>query len=139
MLIETTQEFKIWRQNIRRLALGDLGMKLISELVNLEMDLLERLTAPPRIDSKKICRIRSSKQHQIWRVSHPFVDGIAIRLIVWFPPVEIIPSAVVVLGANKAEMGDIFYDGVGARADGAINKWVREKQKEERDRSIEEY
>ncbi|HUW88550.1 MAG TPA: hypothetical protein VMW30_09320 [Candidatus Paceibacterota bacterium] len=52
---------------------------------------------------------------------------------------EIISSAVVVLGTNKAKMGDVFYDGVGARADGAINKWVREKQKEENGGSIEEY
>ena len=139
MLIETTQEFEVWRENILRLAIRNSETKLISELVDLEMDVLKNLITAPRVDSRRICRIRRSKQYQLWRVSHPFVNGIAIRLIVWFPPAEIIPSAVVVIGVNKAKMGDIFYDGVGARADGAINKWIREKQKEEEERSVEEY
>ena len=33
---------------------------------------------------------------------------------------------VALFAAYKARMGDVFYDGVGARADVAIARWLRE-------------
>jgi len=38
---------------------------------------------------------------------------------------------VALFGADKARMGDVFYDSVGARADVAIRQWQREKQEAE--------
>jgi hypothetical protein len=43
-----------------------------------------------------------------------------VRLIVWFPPERPGEVVVVLFGADKARMGDVFYDSVGARADTAI-------------------
>ena len=61
------------------------------------------------------------------RVAHPYVPGIAVRLICWFPPGE--DTVVVTLFAgDKAGMGDVFYDSAGARADQAIDQWLRERK-----------
>jgi hypothetical protein len=51
-------------------------------------------------------------------------------LIIWFPP-EIDDVLVIALFAgNKAQMGDVFYDSVGVRADGMIEQWIRQRQQE---------
>jgi hypothetical protein len=59
-----------------------------------------------------------------WRLSHPFRDGIAIRLIVWFPPET--PPVIVLFANDKAQMGDVFYNSVGSRADQVISAYLRE-------------
>ena len=38
---------------------------------------------------------------------------------------------VVALFADKARLGDVFYDGVAARADPLIDQWKRETAHEE--------
>ncbi len=52
------------------------------------------------------------------------------RLICWFPPDE--ETVVVALfSGDKANMGDVFYDSVGRRADQIIDKWIREGEVDE--------
>ena len=54
-------------------------------------------------------------------MSHPFHEGFAVRLICWFPPDE--GTVVVALfSGDKANMGDVFYDSVGSRADQIIEQ-----------------
>jgi hypothetical protein len=56
---------------------------------------------------------------------------VAVRLICWFPPGT--GTAVVALFAvDKARLGDVFYDGVAARADPLIEQWKRETAYEEK-------
>ena len=43
---------------------------------------------------------------------HPFVAGIAMRLIAWFPPDRPGEVVIVLFGADKAQMGDVFYNSV---------------------------
>lgn len=90
--------------------------------------MLKRLRALDQIpdeDSAMIKRVRQSRKNQVWRVSHPYVEGIALRLICWFPPND--DQIVVALFAgDKAGMGDVFYDTVGTRADQAIERWLEE-------------
>lgn len=74
-------------------------------------------------------RVRQSRQHPLWRVSHPFEEGIALRLVVWFPP-GLSTAVVIVIAADKAQMGDVFYDRVGRRADAAIRAWQRQREQE---------
>lgn len=45
-------------------------------------------------------------------------------MIVWFPDDG--HAVVALFAADKAAMGDVFYDSVGSRADAAINTWIRE-------------
>lgn len=92
-----------------------------------ELDVLAKLDAEPVSDSASLKSVRQSKQHPVWRVFHPFHDRKAMRLIVWFPPDEPDTAVVALLAANKAQMGDVFYNCVGTRADDLINKWIYQK------------
>jgi hypothetical protein len=64
------------------------------------------------------------------RVSHAYDPEVAVRLICWCPPDR--GTAVVALfAADKARLGDVFYDGAAARADPLIDQWKRETAQEE--------
>jgi hypothetical protein len=59
---------------------------------------------------------------------HPEV---AVRLICWFPP-GTGTAAAALPATGKARMGDVFYDGVAARAGPLIEQWKRETGYEEK-------
>ncbi|CCK59093.1 Conserved protein of unknown function [Mycobacterium canettii CIPT 140070010] len=71
--------------------------------------------------------MRQSKRHPVWRLSHPYDPQVAVRLIVWFPDDE--RAVIALLAGDKAQIGDVFYDSVGVRADAAIDQWKREVQR----------
>ncbi|GAB2715451.1 hypothetical protein ACX801_21555 [Arthrobacter bambusae] len=109
---------------------GDERARAVFEYVVAEMDYLRRLTAPPTAETPTLKTVRQAKKYEVWRVSHPYHQGIAVRLICWFPPDE--NTAVVALfSGDKANMGDVFYDSVGTRADQIIDQWIREEEVEE--------
>lgn len=95
------------------------------QLLTFMLKRLRDLDSAPLQDTAMIKRVRQSKQHPVWRVSHPYVAGVALRLICWFPQDE--DRVVVALfSGDKASMGDVFYDTVGVRADRLINRWRNE-------------
>ena len=55
---------------------------------------------------------------------------VAVRLICWFPP-DSGTVVVALFAVDKARLGDVFYDGVAARADPLIDQWKRETAQEE--------
>lgn len=94
--------------------------------------MLKRLadqTQAPIEDSATIKRVRQSRKHTVWRVSHPYRQGIALRLICWYPPAFPEQVVVALFAGDKAIMGDVFYDSVGTRADQMIDRWNNEKEK----------
>jgi len=42
---------------------------------------LRTLDRIPEEDTAMIKRVRQSRKNEVWRVSHPYVEGIALRLI----------------------------------------------------------
>ncbi len=91
---------------------------------------LRNLDGPPTTETPDLKRVRQSKEFTVWRTAHPFDPDIAFRLICWFPPAS--NTVVVALfGADKARMGDVFYNSVGIRADTLIRTWKH--QTEEKD------
>lgn len=76
--------------------------------------------------------VRQSRRYPIWRTSHPFVEGVAVRLICYFPPEQADKIVVALLAADKAQMGDVFYQSVGARADVLIDRWYRQQKEYQR-------
>lgn len=80
--------------------------------------MLADLKCEPGEDSAALKRVRQSGRFPVWRVAHPFHPDVAMRLIVWFPPGIDDHVVVALVAANKAQMGDVFYDSVGVRADG---------------------
>jgi hypothetical protein len=90
-------------------------------------DHLEDLEAPPtrETETATLKWVRQSKRYPVWRVSHPYREGVAVRLICWFPP-DSDTVVVALFAADKAKMGDVFYSSVGGRADAYIEQWQRE-------------
>jgi hypothetical protein len=66
----------------------------------------------------------------LWRVSHAYDPEAAVRLICWFSP-DTGTVVVTLFAVDKARLGDVFYDGVAARADPLIDQRKRETANEE--------
>jgi len=92
------------------------------EIIDAHLGLLTKLAQEPTEDSLTLKRVRQSGVHQVWRLSHPYEPGIAVRTIVWFSGSKVV---VALLANNKAEMGDVFYNSVGSRADQQIDNYLR--------------
>ena len=127
VLIDWTGEFDRWWQNIEERRTLDIRSRQIAGIVGTQLDFLQELDQRPEEDSLQFRRVVQSKKNFVWRISHPRREGIAIRLVVWFPQYYT-DLAVVVMGVDKAKMGDIFYDGVGNRADFLIREYLRDEE-----------
>lgn len=128
VLIDWTNEFDAYLTRMEAAAeKGDDDRKRYNLLVA-ELAMLQRLTSAPVDDTPSLTRVRQSRRHQVWRLSHPYVEGIAMRLIVWFPSDDQV--VVALFAADKAHMGDVFYNSVGTRADAAIATWLNQTENE---------
>lgn len=126
MLIDWSSNFDAWLETLETQA--DAGRPDAQERLDIvlaQLHYLEELKEAPEADTPTLRRVRQSRIYPVWRVSHPYRGGIAIRLIVWFPPDE--PPVLVLFANDKASMGDVFYDSVGARADQVITAFLTEK------------
>ena len=127
VLIDWAGEFDRWWQNIEERRTLDTRSRQIAGIVGTQLDFLQELDQRPEEESLQFRRVVQSKKNFVWRISHPRREGIAIRLVVWFPQYNT-DLAVVVMGVDKAKMGDIFYDGVGNRADFLIREYLRDEE-----------
>lgn len=93
-------------------------------LVTAELDVLQELNGEPSDDTATLKRVRQSRRNQVWRVAHAYDPDVAVRLIAWFPPGRRDTVVVALFAGDKARMGDVFYDSVGARADSAITSYI---------------
>jgi hypothetical protein len=99
-------------------AAGAAGLVFVLDRILAELAVLQDLDGEPVEETATL------------KQAHPFHVEVAVRLIVWFPPGD--PGTVVValFAGDKARMGAVFYDSVGARADAAIGQWLFQQQKE---------
>lgn len=126
--IQGTADFEGWLRRTKNKALqGHTYSRRLLELTIQALEELRELPAPPTDDRPSLKRVRQSQRYELWRTSHVYEEGIAVRVICWFPPGT--DTVVVALFANdKARMGDIFYNTVGTRADALIEVWKRQHQ-----------
>lgn len=106
----------------------DVAVRMAKHVLD-ELNYIKALTGEPTDDTATLKRVRQSGKHRVWRLSHPFDAPMAVRIICWFDD----RSETVVLAlfaADKAAMGDVFYDSVGSRADQAIDQWKFENEGE---------
>ena len=113
--------------------------QMILDLITAMLSQVRELDVAPIVDTAMLKRVSQSGRHLVWRQSHPYEPGIALRLICWFPG-EINDGdhnggdtdqvVVALFSGDKASMGDVFYDSVGSRADQMIDQWLREQQEE---------
>lgn len=73
----------------------------VYRLLTIMLKQLRDLEVAPTEDTAMIKRVRQSRVHRVWRISHPYREGIALRLIVWFPPVD--GRVVVALFAGRSD------------------------------------
>jgi len=131
--IDWPTEFGRWLDRLEADARsGNQRSKTILVLVARALDQLRNLTAPPteETETATLRRVRQSRRYQLWRVSHAYDPEVAVRLICWFPP-KADTVVVALFAAEKAKLGDVFYDSVAARADPMIDQWKRETSYEE--------
>jgi len=127
MVIDWPAAFDRLLDGLERLvADGDPDAAVTLDLITAQLSILQDLAAQPTYDTATLKRVRQSGRYPVWRLSHPYVEGRAVRTIVWFPDEQ---TVVVALFANdKRQMGDVFYDSVGSRADQIIDQWIRERK-----------
>jgi hypothetical protein len=129
VIVDWTDEFDRWWSHVESLADAneDPINPRVYRLTVAQIQYLQDLPSRPVEETPTLRRVVQSTRYPLWRVSHPYEPEVAVRLIVWFPPDD---EAVVVvaLGVNKARIGDVFYDGVGRRADAAIEQWLRQTE-----------
>lgn len=114
---------------VRRAAKGDAHALLMAQYLRDQLEYVQQLSAAPTEDTATLKAVRQSKNYQVWRLSHAYDNRIAVRTICWFDPVE--GKAVILLfAADKASMGDVFYDSVGSRADPIIEQWIKQTRGE---------
>jgi hypothetical protein len=111
---------------------GDQRARTILAYTARALDQLRNLPEPPTRDSETATLrwVRQSRRYPLWRVSHAYDPEVAVRLICWFPP-DTGKVVVALFAVDKARLGDVFYDGVAARADPLIDQWKRETAEEE--------
>ncbi|WP_194908242.1 hypothetical protein [Catenulispora rubra] len=128
MRIANSKEFDTWFDAlIAAAAEGDQLSSVKLGLVAAELAVLRALDGPPMPEEETadLKRVRQSGKYTVWRVSHPYQPGVAIRLICWFPPDTKIVVAALSAG-DKGRIGDVWYNSVGPRADAIIEQWKRE-------------
>ena len=128
MRIANSKEFDTWLDAlIAAAAEGDQLSSVKLGLVAAELAVLRALDGPPMPDEETadLKRVRQSGKYTVWRVSHPYQPGVAIRLICWFPPDAKI-VVVALFAGDKGRIGDVWYNSVGPRADAIIEQWKRE-------------
>lgn len=66
---------------------------------------LAALEEPPSVDLPGLKRVRQSRRYPVWRTSHLFDEGVAVRVICWFPPnTDVV--VVALFAGDKAQMGE---------------------------------
>ena len=126
MEMHRSRQFKAWVESLVADAkTGDEFAVTMAKYVYDELNYLRGLESEPDEDTATLKWVRQSKKHKVWRLSHPYDERMAVRVIVWFDDDS--DTVVVALFANdKAHMGDVFYNSVGTRADQVIEQWKRE-------------
>lgn len=133
MDVDGPEEFFDWLDRSQNKAEGgdERARRQLARAID-ALNQLRKLQAPPTVDMPDLKRVRQSKTYIVWRTAHPYDPEIAFRLICWFPP-DSSTVVVALFAADKARMGDVFYNSVGTRADAVIRQWLNETQEGEHD------
>lgn len=103
MITDWTGEFQEWLDTLdAKAANGDRKARRQVEYADAAISLLTDLAEPPHEDTAALMRVRQRGKYPIWRVSHPFDEEVAVRLIVWFPE-NATAGVVVAFGGDKKQ------------------------------------
>jgi len=110
---------------------GDQHARLVLKYLIDELAVLQELDRPPSQaeENADLKWVRQSRRYPLWRVSHPFDEDVAVRLICWFPP-DSATVVVALFSGDKKTIGDVWYGSAASRADPLIDQWKREKEQQ---------
>lgn len=116
MRLFASSEFGIWLKN-------QPAHSASRRYADAALRFLRSLPAVPTDDlAPTLKRVRQARRHAIWRVSHPYDPEVAIRVLCWFPKAD--TAVVALVGGDKANIGDIWYDSATPRAEVEIDQWL---------------
>lgn len=133
MIIDWPSDFGDWLDRLdARVRSGDEHARAIRRRVLAALRDLQVLSASPTTTEETpwLKWVRQSKRYPVWRTSHPYIEGVAVRVICYFPPEQTDTVVVALFAGEKATMGDVFYDSVGNRADALIDQWYRQTKEQ---------
>lgn len=82
------EEFDGWLRRVQTKSReGNAYYRRQLELVAAALRMLRDLESPPTEDTAGLKRVAQSRKHQVWRTSHPFEEGIAVRSSVGSQPI----------------------------------------------------
>lgn len=133
MIIDWPSDFGDWLDRLdARAAAGDDHAQSTQDYVIAALNALQALKRTPSREDETpgLKWVRQSRRYPVWRTSHPYVEGVAVRVICFFPPEQADTVVVALFAGEKAKMGDVFYDSVGNRADALIDQWYRQTKEQ---------
>ncbi len=119
------REFHTWLKNL--VTLNDTESRTRLELALALLTVLRDLEAAPGEDSATLKRVRQCRRYPVWRLAHPFVPGVAVRILAWFPDAK--TAVVALMGGDKGPIGDVWYSSAAPRAEASIDQWKREQER----------
>lgn len=122
MRIESSREMRVWLRNAKEIG-GPLYLRTLALL-----EYLITLPGRPTEETATLKRVRQARRYEIWRLAHPFDPDVAVRILCWFPDVEL--AVVALVAGDKKKISDEFYDSATPRAEAAIDQWLRELRSE---------
>ncbi len=120
MRIKASRQFSTWFDGIK----SEGGVRL--ELIGALLGELYELNCKPTTESATFKRVRQARRHEIWRVAHPFVEGVAVRILCWFDDQESV-VVVALVGGDKGPIGDVWYTSAAGRAEAVLDDWLRQQ------------
>jgi len=84
---------------------------------------LAELEGEPDEESATFKLVRQARRHRIWRIAHPYVPDVAIRILFWFESDRLV---VALVGFDKASLGDVWYSSAAVRAEAIVDQWRRQ-------------
>lgn len=121
MRIEWSDDFdRFLTQAEGKAAAGD---PEVLDLIGTMLEVLRDLDSEPTVETATLKRVVQARRHRLWRLAHPFLPGVAVRIICWFPGDDIVVLAI--LGFDKAKHGDVWYASAAARGEGFVDDWIR--------------
>lgn len=121
--IDWPTEFGAWLDRIEAAAhAGDQRSRAILVFTARALDQLRNLREPPSRDTE-LATLRWVRQARRYELCLPPAGGGPADLLV---PAKCWNGGRRVVRCRQSQLGDVFYDGVAARADPLIDQWKRE-------------
>lgn len=119
MLVDWPDDFDRWLDVVETAGgpVEAAATALLQALTDLEGEVTE--------ESPTFKRVRQARRHPLWRIAHPYEEGIAVRIIFWFESDRVV---VALVGFDKARLGDVWYSSAAVRAEALVDEWRRKHQ-----------